>query len=194
MKAWIFRGSGYYTVFPFQGPDIFWLSLQKIIEARFWAWTGSGKEHETGGKGAGHNVWKNDIAQGHNINRLKSIESKMTSQIQVNLILNLQAKWYTLRCQEVPSHCQKTKEQVVPQLLEWSSHSLAYEITQLTKTNHTTFHGLCTHPLWWPKLLKCASFFTQTNLNPLNYCCVSHWIFCKKTSRTQASLGPETQF
>jgi len=37
------------------------------------------------GKGAGHNFGKNDIAQGHNINRLKSIGSKMTSQIQVNL-------------------------------------------------------------------------------------------------------------
>ena len=42
-------------------------------------------EHETGVKGPGHNFWKNDIAQGHNINRLKSIGSKITSQIQVNL-------------------------------------------------------------------------------------------------------------
>ena len=36
-------------------------------------------------RGAGHNFWKNDIAQEHNINWLKSIGSKMTSQIQVNL-------------------------------------------------------------------------------------------------------------
>ena len=46
---------------------------------------GSGKEHKTGGKGAGPNFWKNDKAQGHNINQLKSDGSKMTSQIQLNL-------------------------------------------------------------------------------------------------------------
>ena len=40
---------------------------------------GSGKEHETGGKGAEHKLSKNDI------NQLKSIGSKMTSQLQVNL-------------------------------------------------------------------------------------------------------------
>ena len=34
---------------------------------------------------------------------------------------------------KVPKHYQKTMEWVVPQLLEWSSHSLAYEFTQLTK-------------------------------------------------------------
>ena len=39
----------------------------------------------TGGKGAGHNFWKNDRAQGHNINQLKGNGSKMTSQIQLNL-------------------------------------------------------------------------------------------------------------
>ena len=34
------RGIGYFTVFPSQGPDIFWLSLQMIVEATLWAWTG----------------------------------------------------------------------------------------------------------------------------------------------------------
>ena len=33
---------------------IFWLSFQKIVEATLWAQRGSGKEHETGAKGAGH--------------------------------------------------------------------------------------------------------------------------------------------
>ena len=46
---------------------------------------GSGKEHKTGGKGAGHNFWKNDIAQDHNINWLTSNGPKMASQIQLNL-------------------------------------------------------------------------------------------------------------
>ena len=37
------------------------------------------------GKGAGHSFWKNDIAQVHNINWLKSSRSKKTSQIQLDL-------------------------------------------------------------------------------------------------------------
>ena len=40
MKAWISRGIGYYTVYPSQGPAIFCLSFQKIVEATLWAWTG----------------------------------------------------------------------------------------------------------------------------------------------------------
>ena len=32
-----------------------------------------------------------------------------------------------------PRHYQKTEEWVIPQLLEWSSHSLAYEIAQQIK-------------------------------------------------------------
>ena len=85
MKAWLSRGIEYYTVFLSKRPAIFWLSFQKIVEAALWAQMGLRKEHETGGKGTGHNFWKNDIAQGHNINRLKSNGSKMTSQIQLNL-------------------------------------------------------------------------------------------------------------
>ena len=51
----------------------------------------------------------------------------------------------------VPRHYHKSKEWVVPQLLEWPSYSLAYGITQLTKTNHT-FHSCHIHPLWWDTL------------------------------------------
>ena len=43
MKAWISRGIGYYTVFPSQEPAIFWLSLQRIVEATLWAQKGLGK-------------------------------------------------------------------------------------------------------------------------------------------------------
>ena len=51
----------------------------------------------------------------------------------------------------VPRHYHKSKEWVVPHLLEWPSYSLAYGITQLTKTNHT-FHSCHIHPLWWETL------------------------------------------
>ena len=40
MQTWISRGAGYYTVFPFQGPAIFWLYLQKTVEATLWAQMG----------------------------------------------------------------------------------------------------------------------------------------------------------
>ena len=31
----ISKGAGYYTIFPSPGPAVFWLSLQKIVEATF---------------------------------------------------------------------------------------------------------------------------------------------------------------
>ena len=102
-------------------------------------------------------------------------------------MLNLQAKWYTLRCQEVPSHCQKTKEQVVPQLLEWSSHSLAYKITQLAKTNHTTFHGCSTCPLPWPTTSESEQIYLFSIAVSLTES------FCNEISRAWASLGPKTR-
>ena len=84
------------------------------------------------------------------------------------------------------------EEWVVPQLLEWFSHSLAYEITQHAKTNHTTFHGLSTHPLWWP--IPCRMCFSLNPSKSTSYlCCVSHWIFCNETSRAWTSLGPKTR-
>ena len=46
---------------------------------------------------------------------------------------------------------------MVPQWLEWSSRSLAYEITQIAKTNQTTFHGYHTHPLQWLTLWSVGS-------------------------------------
>ena len=42
------------TVFPSQGPAIFWLSLQKIVEATLWAQTGvRGKSVKQEGRGEG---------------------------------------------------------------------------------------------------------------------------------------------
>ena len=52
------------------------------------------------------------------------------------------------------------------------SHSLAYEITQLKKTNHTTFHGHYTLLCDGPHLVECASLRIQTN-PPLTYHCLS---------------------
>ena len=91
------------------------------------------------------------------------------------LILSLQAKWHPRGARTVPSHCQKTEEWVVPQLLGWSFHLLAYEFTQLTKPNHTKFHGGCTLLCDGPHPVGCASLWILTN-PPLTYRCVSHWI------------------
>ena len=74
-----------------------------------------------------------------------------------------------------------------------SSHSWAHEITQPIKTNHDTFHSRCIYPLWWPALCGvCFSLY----LNKSTYS--SFWLslnsFCNETSRTWASLGPETRY
>ena len=179
MKAWIPRGIRYYTVFPSQGPDIFWLYLQKIVEATLWAWTGSGKEHETESKGAGHNFWKNDKVQGRNIKPIKikwvqDDKSNVTKPWSPVCKLNDTQRW------QGSSKAPKMEEWVVPQWLGWSSHSLAYELIQLAKTSHTTFHGWSTCPLQSPT--PCGVCFC---LNPnksinLTYRCVSNWIFAMR--------------
>ena len=127
------------------------------------------------------------MAQGHNISLFKSNGSKMTSPIQLNL--GPQSASYMTH-PEVSGQFQNTKEWVVPQLLGWSSHSVAYEVTQLTKTNHITFHGHWTHPLQWPT--PCGMCFSLNLNKSTSYLCyVSHWIFFNETSRIWASLGPE---
>ena len=63
MKACISRGIGYYTVFPSQGPAVFWLSLQKTVKPTLWAQTLLTKEHEIGWKGGGHKFSRNDRTQ-----------------------------------------------------------------------------------------------------------------------------------
>ena len=132
-----------------------------------------------GGKRAGHNFWKNEMAQGHNINCINWLESMGPRwQRRRDLDPQLASEWLTQRCHAVPRHCQKTKEWVVAQFLEIStpspkqmkqpSHWLAYEITQPIKTNHTT-----TRPLWWPKQsVECASLWIWIN-SFLNYNFVS---------------------
>jgi len=50
------RRIGYYIVFPSQGPAIFWLSFQKIVEGTLWTGRSLEKEHEiVGAVGGGHN-------------------------------------------------------------------------------------------------------------------------------------------
>ena len=157
MKAWISRGIGYYTVFPPQRPAIFWLSFWKIVEATLWAQTGLRKRAWNRSKGGRAQLLK----EWHNPRAYYKL-IKMTDKS------NSTKPWFsTCKLNDthrgdriVPGCYQKTKEWLVPQLLEWSSHSLAYEITQLSKTNHTTFPGHCT--LWW--LMPCGVCFSL-NLN-----------------------------
>ena len=81
-------------------------------------------------------------------------------------------------------NCQKTEELVVPQLLEWSSHSLAYEITELGKTNHTTFNG----PHSWSVSLSKSE---QIHLLPITVSLTE--FFCNETSRARAFIRPKTR-
>ena len=94
------------------------------------------------------------------------------------------------------------------QELEYSSHSLSYEIAQLIKANHSTFHGhACL--LWWPILLSveyapwaapafwdgpvCAVSFSLNKSTTYPSFCLSLNSFCHETSRIWASLSPETR-
>ena len=72
-------------------------------------------------------------------------------------------------------------------------HSLAYEITQPMKTNHTTFHS-CTHLLWWPTLCGVWSSLNLNKSTSYLSLCLSLNSFSDETSRTWASLGPETRY
>ena len=55
------------------------------------------------GRGQGTTFERMTQPKGHKINWLKSNGSKMKCQIQLNLILNLSAKWHTQRCQDISS-------------------------------------------------------------------------------------------
>ena len=84
-----------------------------------------------------------------------------------------------------------TEEWVVPQLLEWSFYSLAYEIIQLAKNIPHSMAATLTlcngpHPL-------CAMCFSLSKLTSYLFLCLSLNSFCDKTSRTWASLRPETR-
>ena len=74
-----------------------------------------------------------------------------------------------------------------------SSHSWAHEITQPIKTNHDTFHSCCIYPLWWPALCG-VCFSLYLNKSTYSSFCLSLNSFCNETSRTWASLGPETRY
>ena len=93
------------------------------------------------GKGAGHNFWKNNIAQEHNRNHLQS-NGPGCRQVDFDqaLIHSQQAKWHTQRCHDgskAPSKDQKVGgaqflaiSSPSSKQLEKSSHSLPYEITR----------------------------------------------------------------
>ena len=74
-----------------------------------------------------------------------------------------------------------------------SSHSWAHKITQPIKTNHDTFHSRCIYPLWWPALCG-VCFSLYLNKSTYSSFCLSLNSFCNETSRTWASLGPETRY
>ena len=90
----------------------------------------------------------------------------------------------------VPRNYQKTEESVIPQLLIWSSHSLAYEITQLAKlTFHIPWDALSSvmaHTLWSVLLSESEQIY----LLPI---AVSLTEFLQSDIRAWASLGPEAR-
>ena len=67
-------------------------------------------------------------------------------------------------------------------------------MSQPVETNYATFQGPCTHPLPWPTLCGvCFSLNLNKSISYLSLC-FSLNSFCNETSRTWASLGPETRY
>ena len=156
---------------------------------------------EIGGKEAGHNLWKNDIDWGHNINWLEQNGSKMTDKststrpsASVYAHCNIPACWW-----HTHSHHDSSKADlswVVAQFLEIpspsynsSSHSLAYEITHHYKNwQPHTLVPFSPSEMAHTLSVECISLY----INPLlTYHFVSHWIL--SASRTWVSLSPKTR-
>ena len=129
MKAWISRGIEYYTVIFLPRANYFLVVPPEDLEATLWSRKGLREKAWNRREGNRAQILKNDIAQGHNINGLKSNGSKMANKS------NSTKPWSSIcklndtpkNAMTVPRHYQKSRW-LVPQLLEWSSHSLAYEI------------------------------------------------------------------
>ena len=111
----------------------------------------------------------------HNINQSKSNGWKMTDKS------NSTKPWFSI-CRlndiprgprTVPRHYPKAKEWVVPQLLEWSSHSLAYEITEPLKL--TTPHSMATTLTLFDGPHSCSVFLSESEQIYFLPITVSHW-------------------
>ena len=86
----------------------------------------------------------------------------------------------------------QTEQWVVPQWLGWSSHSLAYEFTQLAKPSQTTFQGPSSCPLQWPTPCRvCFSLNPNTSTSYLLLCLSLK--FLQWDIKAWASLGPEAR-
>ena len=122
-------------LFPSQRPSILWLSLQKIVEATLWPQRGLRKRAWNRSKGDRAQLLKEWHSPRAYINWLKSSGSKMTDKSNSAKPRSSICKLNDIPrgARIVPRRYQKTEEWAVPQLLEWSSHSLAYGFTQFRK-------------------------------------------------------------
>ena len=164
-----------------QEPTIFWLPHQKIVEATLWSRKGLREKAWNGREGDRAQISKNDIAQGHNINRLKSNGSKMANKSNSTKPWSSTCKLNdtSKSAMTVPRHYQKSRW-LVPQLLEWSSHSLAYEI-QFTSVQLPTPVQLFVTP-WtaaWQASLSITSSWSLPKLMSIESVMASnHLILC----------------
>ena len=77
------------------------------------------------------------------------------------------------------------------EIVEQSTHSLAYKINQPIKTNHTIFGATLT--FWDGPYSVCGVCFSLNKSTSCLSLCLSLNNFCDETSRTWASLSPETR-
>ena len=115
---------------------------------------GDGAGFVTGEKRAGHKFWKNDIAQGHNINQLESDESKMADK---SLNLNWQAKWDTRGATTAP----KVRVKVVPNSLWSMDYTMEFSRPEHWSGSHSLLQGIFPTQGSNQGLLHCGWIFTS---------------------------------
>ena len=170
------------------------LRLKKNSEIESHFYLSSLSSFETGRKVAGHNFWKNEIAQGHNINPLESNGSKMADKSTLTRpspsISKLNAH------PEVPWQFQGTikrsKSGPISRNLYPFPKIVGINLQLVSLWNYPAHKNYATFLSPQSRPLQ-VGFSLNKSISYLSLC-LSLNSLCDETSRTWASLYPETRY
>ena len=170
------------------------LRLKKNSEIESHFYLSSLSTFETGGKAAGHNFWKNEIAQGHSINPLESNGSKMADKSTLTRpspsISKLNAH------PEIPWQFQGTikrpKSGPISRNLYPFPKIVGINLQLISLWNYPAHKNYATFLSPQSRPLQ-VGFSLNKSISYLSLC-LSLNSLCDETSRTWASLYPETRY
>ena len=121
----------------------------------------------------------------NNINQIKSVGSKMTSQIQVNLNpQSVSQKTHPEVAGQLQGTVKRQRSGWFPNGWDDPPNSLAYEFTLLTKPSQASFYGLSPCPLQMPIPCRvCFSLNPNKSTSYLSLCLSLN--FCNETSEPE---------